>query len=128
MWCICTMTCPACSLRAELPQFRCGPYPGSLPCPVVSHGTMTLDVAALHTVGPFNFRVYEGKFNHALCNYRLSGYFSIGDSLCWFLPAIPGLNTSLGAWWCTLLVAVILVIFLIAAHPKRWLSQRKLSE
>jgi membrane protease YdiL (CAAX protease family) len=41
-----------------------------------------------------------------------------------FLPAIPGLNTSLPAWWCTILAAVILVIVIIAAHPKRWLSQR----
>jgi Mg2+ and Co2+ transporter CorA len=41
-----------------------------------------------------------------------------------FLPAIPGLNTSLPAWWCTILAAVILVIVIIAARPKRWLSQR----
>ncbi len=42
-----------------------------------------------------------------------------------FLPAIPGLNTSLRAWWCTLLAAIILVIFIIAAHPKQWLFQRE---
>jgi hypothetical protein len=45
-----------------------------------------------------------------------------------FLPAIPGLNTSLPAWWCSILAAAILVIFIIAAHPQQWLPQRKIPE
>jgi hypothetical protein len=46
----------------------------------------------------------------------------------WVIFRLPGLNTSLPAWWCSTLAAVILVLFIIAAHPKRWLSQRKIPE